>query len=33
MIPRFVEFRDALPKTDSGKINRRLVAAPAEETA
>ena len=27
MIPKFVEFRDALPKTDSGKINRRLIDA------
>ncbi len=25
MIPKFVEFRDALPKTDSGKISRRLI--------
>jgi long-chain acyl-CoA synthetase len=27
MIPKFVEFRDALPKTDSGKISRRLIDA------
>jgi acyl-coenzyme A synthetase/AMP-(fatty) acid ligase len=26
MVPKLVEFRDALPKTDSGKISRRLVA-------
>jgi long-chain acyl-CoA synthetase len=25
MVPRQVEFRDALPKTDSGKISRRLI--------
>ena len=28
MVPKFVEFRPSLPKTDSGKISRRLVAAP-----
>jgi long-chain acyl-CoA synthetase len=27
MVPRLVEFRDELPKTDSGKISRRLVGA------
>jgi acyl-coenzyme A synthetase/AMP-(fatty) acid ligase len=26
MVPKIVEFRDALPKTDSGKISRRAVA-------
>jgi acyl-coenzyme A synthetase/AMP-(fatty) acid ligase len=26
MVPKFVEFRSELPKTDSGKISRRLVA-------
>jgi long-chain acyl-CoA synthetase len=26
MVPKFVEFRRSLPKTDSGKISRRLVA-------
>lgn len=31
MMPKFLEFRDELPKTESGKINRRrLVAALAE---
>ncbi|MFV2092786.1 MAG: class I adenylate-forming enzyme family protein, partial [Hyphomicrobiales bacterium] len=25
MVPKFVEFRDALPKTDTGKISRRLI--------
>src|SRR5213079_2874975 len=29
MVPKFVEFRDQLPKTESGKISRRLVAAGA----
>ncbi|MGQ3278912.1 MAG: class I adenylate-forming enzyme family protein, partial [Shinella sp.] len=29
MVPKLVEFRDALPKTDSGKAIRRLAAAPA----
>jgi acyl-CoA synthetase (AMP-forming)/AMP-acid ligase II len=33
MVPKFVEFRDELPKTDSGKISRRLVAAGALEAA
>jgi amino acid adenylation domain-containing protein len=27
MVPKIVEFRDELPKTDSGKISRRLVGA------
>ena len=27
MVPKLVEFRDALPKTESGKISRRLVEA------
>ena len=31
MIPKFVEFRDALPKTDSGKISRRLIDGPTVE--
>ncbi|HWK14605.1 MAG TPA: fatty acid--CoA ligase family protein, partial [Rhizobiaceae bacterium] len=26
MVPKFVEFRPSLPKTDSGKISRRLVS-------
>jgi acyl-coenzyme A synthetase/AMP-(fatty) acid ligase len=26
MVPKFVEFRPSLPKTESGKISRRLVA-------
>jgi long-chain acyl-CoA synthetase len=26
MVPKIVEFRDALPKTESGKISRRLVS-------
>lgn len=30
MVPQVVEFRDALPKTDTGKINRRLIAAELE---
>jgi amino acid adenylation domain-containing protein len=33
MVPKFVEFRDALPKTDSGKISRRQVAAELEPAA
>jgi amino acid adenylation domain-containing protein len=33
MVPKRVEFRDSLPKTDSGKINRRLVAAGVLEQA
>jgi acyl-coenzyme A synthetase/AMP-(fatty) acid ligase len=26
MVPKHIEFRESLPKTDSGKISRRLVA-------
>jgi long-chain acyl-CoA synthetase len=26
MVPKLVEFRDELPKTESGKISRRLVS-------
>lgn len=33
MVPRFIEFREALPKTETGKISRRLVAAEALESA
>jgi len=33
MVPKLVEFRDALPKTDSGKISRRLIDAPPWEAA
>jgi long-chain acyl-CoA synthetase len=33
MVPKLVEFRDALPKTDSGKISRRLVAGDSLEPA
>jgi len=33
MIPRYVEFRATLPKTDSGKISRRLVAEETLEAA
>jgi amino acid adenylation domain-containing protein len=33
MVPKTVEFRDALPKTESGKISRRLVAADCLEPA
>jgi len=33
MVPKFVEFRDALPKTESGKISRRQVAADDLEPA
>jgi long-chain acyl-CoA synthetase len=32
MVPKLVEFRDALPKTDSGKAIRRLAAEPANTT-
>lgn len=32
MVPKSVEFRDTLPKTDSGKASRRLVALPANPT-
>jgi acyl-coenzyme A synthetase/AMP-(fatty) acid ligase len=27
MVPKTVEFRDALPKSDNGKISRRQVMA------
>lgn len=33
MVPKIVEFRDALPKTDTGKINRRHVEAALPEPA
>jgi acyl-CoA synthetase (AMP-forming)/AMP-acid ligase II len=33
MVPKLVEFRDALPKTESGKISRRLVAVDSLEPA
>jgi long-chain acyl-CoA synthetase len=33
MVPKMVEFRDALPKTESGKISRRLVAIDTLEPA
>ncbi len=33
MIPKLVEFRDALPKTDSGKISRRQIDAQPLEAA
>jgi acyl-CoA synthetase (AMP-forming)/AMP-acid ligase II len=33
MVPKMVEFRDALPKTESGKISRREVAAETLEPA
>jgi long-chain acyl-CoA synthetase len=33
MVPKLVEFRDALPKTESGKISRRLVAVDTLEPA
>ena len=32
MVPRVVEFRNALPKTDTGKASRRLAAEPANLT-
>ena len=32
MIPKIIEFRDSLPKTDSGKASRRLAATPANPT-
>jgi len=32
MVPKMIEFRDALPKTDSGKASRRLAALPANPT-
>lgn len=33
MVPKLVEFRDSLPKTDSGKISRRLIDAQPQEAA
>ena len=33
MVPKMVEFREALPKTESGKISRRLVEAEIMEAA
>jgi acyl-CoA synthetase (AMP-forming)/AMP-acid ligase II len=33
MVPKMVAFRDALPKTESGKISRRLVEAEVLEAA
>jgi acyl-coenzyme A synthetase/AMP-(fatty) acid ligase len=32
MVPRIVEIRDDLPKTESGKIRRRQVAAEMTES-
>jgi amino acid adenylation domain-containing protein len=33
MVPKIVEFRSELPRTDSGKISRRLAAADSREDA
>jgi long-chain acyl-CoA synthetase len=33
MVPKSIEFRDALPKTDSGKLSRRLALETLEELA
>lgn len=33
MVPKAVEFRDCLPKTDSGKVSRRLAAQPTGSAA
>jgi amino acid adenylation domain-containing protein len=33
MVPRIVEFRETLPKTDTGKISRRRIGADAMEVA
>jgi acyl-coenzyme A synthetase/AMP-(fatty) acid ligase len=30
MVPKTVEFRDSLPKTDTGKVSRRLAAESLE---
>jgi long-chain acyl-CoA synthetase len=30
MVPKSVEFRTSLPKTDTGKVSRRLAAEPQE---
>lgn len=32
MVPKFVEFRAELPKTDTGKVSRRLAAATSKQT-
>jgi len=32
MVPKIVEFRQSLPRTDSGKASRRLAAEPAPVT-
>jgi acyl-CoA synthetase (AMP-forming)/AMP-acid ligase II len=32
MVPKVIEFRNALPKGDNGKISRRLVSAESSET-
>lgn len=32
MVPKSIEFRDSLPRTDSGKASRRLAALPANPT-
>ncbi|MEZ5786957.1 MAG: AMP-binding protein [Xanthobacteraceae bacterium] len=33
MVPKHIEFRDALPKSENGKIDRRALAAPVPEAA
>jgi acyl-coenzyme A synthetase/AMP-(fatty) acid ligase len=33
MVPKQVEFRDTLPKTESGKISRRLIEEEMLEAA
>ena len=33
MVPKLIEFRDDLPKTESGKISRRLIQAEMSEAA
>jgi len=33
MVPKFVEFRPSLPKTESGKINKRAIAEACSEAA
>ena len=32
MVPKSVEFRDSLPKTDTGKVSRRLAAESLENS-
>jgi len=32
MVPKIVEFRDSLPKTDSGKIRRNALGEEGEQT-